>query len=162
LKDFALILCAVVLFSCASSARYSATLDDRYNDGAIGVSLVGLAPEGSSSPVGLTVKCTNASAAPVTVEWQRSTFSFGKELQPVFVAADQKGDSHAAPSEATVAAGSSIVETVYPASNIVITAGGWGPPKLDIRPIGSRQVLLSLCLNVSGQDRFYALQVQIE
>ena len=162
-KNFVLMLSAVALFSCASEPpRYSATLDDRYNDGTVAVSLIGLAPEGSSSPVGFTVKCRNTSQASVTVEWEKSTFSLGSVLQPVFVAADQNSDPHGVPPSATVAAGLSIVETVYPASNVVTTAGGWGPMKLDVRPLGSRQVSLSLCVNVSGQDRFYTLQVQME
>ncbi len=163
MKNFLLMLCALDLLSCASTPpRYTATLDDTYKDGAVGVSLVGLAPDGSPSPEGLIVKCVNASAAPVTVEWVKSTFSLGSAPHPVFVEADGYGDLRGAPPETPLAAGSNIVETVYPANRVVTMAGGWGPPKLDTQPFGSEQVSLSICVNVSGQDRFYTLKVDME
>ena len=159
------VLVAFVLASCVSSPlRYVSTVEDKYNDGTVSVSLIGLAPDGSASPRGLTVQLGNGGNSPITVEWQRSTFYLDGAPNPVYVenSAYGYGDAKGVPPESIVKAGSHIAATAYPANNVTSTAGGWGPPKLAIQPLNSRHVSLSICVSVAGQDRFYALAVAME
>ena len=155
--------CALLLVGCASSPpTYTTTLDDQYKDGIVSVSLVGLDPDGSPSPQGLTVQCMNTGTSPVTVQWEKSTISLGSAPHPVFLKYGSYGDPRGAPADVNVPAGERLVETVYPANRVTTMSGGWGPLKLDIQPLGAERVSLSISVNVLGQDRFYTLQVQMQ
>ena len=154
---------AIVLASCVSAPlRYTTTLDDTHNDGVVRISLLGLLPQGSRAPEGLTVQCEDTGTTPVAIKWDKSSIILDSDAQPVYLETSSYGDPYGVRPESVVRAGSRMSATVYPANRVSSTAGGWGPPKLAIQPFNARQVWLRMCVNVSGEDRFYTLKVTLE
>ena len=137
-------------------------MEDPYKDGAVKVSVLNVAPEGSSSPQGLTVECENETRSPIAVKWEKSSIILNGASVGVFLGTEKSEDLQKGPREETVPAGSRVVETVYPVDNVEAQPGAYGVQTLQVSPLGSRQVSLSICVNVAGEDRFYAVRVGME
>ena len=126
------------------------------------VSVLAAAPEGSSLPQGLTVQCVNDSGGPVIVKWNKSSIVLNGAPSGVFLEGEKYEDIQKGAPEETVPAGSRAVETVYPMNNVVAQPGAYGVQTLRVSPLGSRQVSLSVCVDVAGVDRFYTIRVDME
>jgi hypothetical protein len=152
-----------LLVSCASSPlRVTSFVDDPYKDAAVRVSVLGAVPEGSSLPQGLTVQCVNDSGGPITVKWEKSLIVLNGASDRTFLEGEKYEDIQKGAPQESVPARSRVVETVYPVNNVVAQPGAYGVQTLRISPLGSRQVSLSICVDVAGVDRYYTMHVNME
>ncbi len=153
---FVLLFALLGLVSCLSvPPRYTSTLDDRYKDGVMGISLLGLVPADSASPQGLAVECANNGQGPVTVKWGKSTMTLDADSQAVFLEDQRQLDR-------SIPAGSRISTVVYPANHVSSAPGAYGLRANVISPLNARQISLAVCVNVNGEDRFYTLKLSQE
>ncbi len=162
-KAPSLLALMAVLCSCSSfPPPYSTTVDDTYKDKAISVSLVSLAPADSASPEGFAVQCVNNGSSPVTVKWQKSTITLDAAAQPVFLEGQAPDDPRQPPPDSVIPAASLVKATLYPSKNVSSTSGAYGTRQLVVSPFFARQISLSICVEVGGEDRFYTIRVTME
>ena len=157
----------MVLLGCVTTptepAKFTATVDDSYKDGAVVVVGLGLEVErswGRTEFRGVTIGIKNLTKLPVIVVWDQSSINYGGTSHAVFLDGQKYIDAGRGVPNQVIAAGMYVTHAVFPADNVFYISsqyGGW-----NLKPILAEEVSVLLSVKVGGEDRFYTVTFVVE
>jgi hypothetical protein len=138
-----------------SQEKVAFTLDDRYNDGAVTIKVIGF-DRRLLSATGVILEIANTGEAGATVKWSKSTIGQGSDsARPFLDGMAYENAGLPAPDE-RIKASSSTRRTLYPSYNVVDTDRGKRLESLQAAPL-----VIKLCVEVLSKERYYTINVDL-